>query len=160
MIGSLQLLKRLDIRPFDHDASLHEDLENAAVRYLELTLERGSGTWAQLGRNRHHSSPIAQRFEKMVGLQGGKWWHLMILIEFDIGFWMTKWFPNFETTWLHLNAISAAAVCSNEWPCSIFFPYFHFYSISVSHVCQLLRSTELSKHDMSNVFPSLNILKQ
>lgn len=70
-LGSLQLLKRLDIRPFDHDASLHEDLENAAVRYLELTLERGSGTWAQLGRNRHHSSPIAQRCEKMVGLQGG-----------------------------------------------------------------------------------------
>eukprot|EP00435_Cladocopium_sp_Y103_P028027 s1294_g6.t7 len=38
-----QVLKRLDIRPFDHDGSLHEAESADAVRYLELTLERQSG---------------------------------------------------------------------------------------------------------------------
>ena len=56
ILGSLQLLKRLDIRPFDHDASLHEDMEDA-VRYLELTLERGSGTWAQMDQKLQPERP-------------------------------------------------------------------------------------------------------
>ena len=94
------------------------------------------------------SSPFvtdSPKVRKNGGFTGGKWWHLMILSEFN-RILDDKMVSEF---WDNLAPSECNLSCSclfKRMTLFHFFPDVHFYSISVSHVCQLLRSTFQTWH--------------